>query len=112
MTCVCSDLDRIELIAFSNISPWNIGFFQGGSGTFQCTTRAAVTLRWVINDFDVDFNAVDPVGSSNWESIATAHLVDVGVDSTTFVGNRTSLLIIKPNPNFIGYINVSCSAGG
>ena len=71
-----------------------------------------MTLRWVINDFDVDFNAVDPVGSSNRESIATAHLVDVGVDSTTFVGNRTSLLIIKSNPNFIGYINVSCSAGG
>ena len=106
---VCQDVNLAELVAFSDISPGRIGFLQGESGSFQCTTRVSVALRWIINDIDISFGATDPIGSIQ-DSIATAHLVNVSVDNS-FEGNRVSLLIIKPDPNFTGEINVTCSNG-
>ena len=67
--------------------------------------------RWGIDDFDIDFDATDTIRSKQ-KSFATAHLVNVSVNSTTFIGNRTSLLVITPDPSFIGVINVTCSNGG
>ena len=79
------------MIAFGKISPGRIGFFQGGSGTFQCTTRASLAIRWVINGTAIVFGGPNPIGSAT-NSIATAHLVDVSVDES-FVGIRVSVLI-------------------
>ena len=104
-------MDSVELISLSNIGPGRVGFFQEGSGSFQCTTRATLAQRWVINNFDIDFDATDTIRSKQ-QSFATAHLVDVSVDGTTFIGNRTSLLVITPDPSFTGVITVSCSNGG
>ena len=97
------------MIAFGKISPGRIGFFQGGSGTFQCTTRASLAIRWVINGTAIVFGGPNPIGSAT-NSIATAHLVDVSVDES-FVGIRVSVLIVTPDPDFTGVINVTCSNG-
>ena len=106
----CAHLKFVELYGTSVMSSGHIGFFQGESGYFECTTREATFLQWNVGDDPaLPFSIGDPIGHELAGSLATAYLIERDVN-TERRGNRTSILRVTPDPNFTGYINITCDS--
>ena len=86
-------------------------FNMGDTEFFQCTTRNLIQLSWTVADTSVTFLAADKVGTSREAPFIEAYLVAVNVSQTTLVGNRTSLLVYAPPPDFSGTVSVRCEGG-
>ena len=101
-------MNRVELYGNSVISPGRIGFFQRESGSFQCITRDVDFLRWTVAEDSLSFLAADLTGVKEG-SLATAYLVERDVVNGN-IGNRTSILVVTPDPSFTGFINITCES--
>ena len=106
---ICPNSQDIELTGTNLICPEQVGFFQ-------CTVQNGFILRWNIDDESGTFIATDLVGGmitlSSDSSITTAYLVErIVLDESFPVGNRTSILSHKINPNFTGNFVIICNGG-
>ena len=103
---VCPDVGSVDLVGTSVLN-------VGETGFFRCTSINSIQLFLTLDGVSIFFTGVDVVGANiNREKLSiTAYLVDVNVDKTGIIGNRTAVLVYTPPPGLVGSVAISCDGG-
>lgn len=100
----CVEVDTIELLGTDIIVPGDVGIFR-------CKTMDSPQLFWSVNGTELfGFDALAVTGAEAQSFASKAELVDVNI-ADNFLGNRTSFLMYTSDPNFTGYVNITCDGG-